>query len=30
VQTLEPELTAQQLQVLDLLDLPYTVYTQHP
>ena len=30
VQTFEPELTAQQLQVLDLLDLPSTVYTQHP
>ena len=27
VQTFEPELTAQQLQVLDLLDLPPTAYT---
>lgn len=30
VQTFEPELTAQQLQVLELLGLPSTVYTQHP
>jgi transposase len=30
VQTFEPELTAQQLQVLDLLDLPTTAYTRTP
>lgn len=30
VQTFEPELTTQQLQVLELLGLPRTVYTQHP
>jgi transposase len=29
VQTFEPELTAQQLQVLELLRLPATSYTQH-
>jgi hypothetical protein len=28
VQTFEPELTAQQLQVLDLLSLPPTLYSQ--
>jgi hypothetical protein len=30
VQTFEPELTAQQLQVLDLLDLPSSAYTRTP
>ena len=30
VQTFEPELTAQQLQILDLLGLPPTAYTQRP
>lgn len=30
VQTFEPELTAQQLQVLELLALPPTAYTQRP
>ena len=29
VQTVQPELTAQQTQVLDLLALPPAVYTQH-
>jgi transposase len=29
-QTFQPDLTAQQLQILDLLDLPSTAYTQHP
>ncbi|TWP32704.1 hypothetical protein [Leekyejoonella antrihumi] len=30
VQTFEPELTAQQQQVLELLGLPQTAYTQYP
>jgi len=30
VQTFEPELTAQQQQVLDLLGMPHSAYTQPP